>query len=163
MSTTLIICPLVVTTWPVLVPVLTAAVTSLGYALAADQTHTLNEEYDEEYEEDTTRQRVREEIIIEESEILAEAQSRGETLTLVKDNVKATFHRDVRGTLRLTIDAVGLSKEEANKIGEELIGKVTQHYAYHRLVTEVKERGMTIVEEIVEEDDTVKIRVRNTI
>jgi hypothetical protein len=38
---------------------------------------------------------------------------------------------------------------------------VTQQYAYHRIVTELKQRNMTIVDEHVSEDQTVKIRVRN--
>jgi len=170
MSTILIIGPpLVLTTWPVLVPILTSAVTSLGYALTANGVHALNEciqedaEGIQDYEQDLSHQRIREEITLDDSEILADAQSRGETLTIEKDNIKATFHRDVRGTLRLTIDAVGLSKVQVRQLGDELIGRVTQQYAYNRLVTEMKERGMEIVEETVEEDDTVKIRVRNTI
>ena len=169
MSTVLIVAPIVITSWPMLVPILTAAVTSLGYTFTATGVHELNEchledaEGIEDYEEDLTHQRIREEITLEDSEILADAQCRGETLTIEKDNIKATFHRDVRGTLRLTIDAVGLTKVEIRKLGDELIGRVTQQYAYNRLVTEMKERGMEIVEETVEEDDTVKIRVRNTI
>jgi hypothetical protein len=162
MSTICIVAPVIITGWPLITPAITAAVLALGYAVAADGVHTMNEclQDDEEY---LANKQVSEEIIIENSEILADAHTRGETLTVVKDNIKATFHRDARGTLRLTIDAVGLSKMEIRKIGEELIGRVTQQYAYNRLMTEMKERGMVIVEETVEEDDTVKIRVRNTI
>jgi hypothetical protein len=167
MSTICIIAPVIVTGWPLITAAVTASVTTLGYAVAADQAHAINdclqkynEEYDKEY---LANKRVSEEITFENSEILADAHSRGETLTVVKDNIKATFHRDIRGALRLTIDAVGLSKAEIRKIGEELIGRVTQQYAYNRLMTEMKDRGMIIVEESVEEDDTVKIRVRNTI
>jgi len=162
MSVVLIVTPVVVTSWPLITAAVTASIVSLGYTIAADQTQTVQDcchDFTEEHE----NQRVREEITLENSEILADARNRGETMTVEKDNIKATFHRDVRGTLRLTIDAVGLSKAEIRKIGDELIGRVTQQYAYNRLVTEMKERGMTIVHETVEEDDTVKIRVRNTV
>jgi len=161
MSTVLIIAPLVVTSWPLITAAITASVSALGYAVAADGVQEINACY-EEYREDLKNRRIREEITLENSEILADAANRGETLTVEKENIKVTFHRDIRGTLRLTIDAIGLSKAEIHKIGDELIGRVTQQYAYNRLVTEMKERGMTIVEETVEEDDTVKIRVRNT-
>ena len=162
MSTVLIVAPLVVTSWPLITAAITASVTALGYAVAADQAHALNECH-QEFRGNNENRRVREEITLENSEILADARNRGETLTVEKGNIKATFHRDVRGTLRLTIDAIGLTKAEIRKLGDELIGRVTQQYAYNRLVTEMKERGMQIVEETVEEDDTVKIRVRNTI
>ena len=166
MSTICIIAPVIVTGWPLITAAVTASVTTLGYAVAADNAQIIeeclqdNEEYEKEY---LANKRTSEVITVENSEILANAHSRGETMTVVKDNIKATFHRDVRGALRLTIDAVGLSKAEIRKIGDELIGRVTQQYAYNRLMTEMKERGMVIVEETVEEDDTVKIRVRNTI
>ena len=161
MSTVLIIStPLIISGWPLLTAAVTAAITSLGYTVAASGVETMTECC--EFQTDRENQRIREEITLEDSEILADARHRGETLTVEKDNIKATFHRDVRGTLRLTIEAVGLSKVEIRKIGDELIGRVTQQYAYNRLVTEMKERGMEIVEETVEEDDTVKIRVRNT-
>ncbi len=154
MSTVLIIAPLVVTSWPLITAAITASVTALGYAVTADGVQAFNECRD-------SNERVREEITLENSEILADARNRGETMSVEKGNIKATFHRDIRGTLRLTIDAVGLTKNEIRRIGDELIGRVTQQYAYNRLVTEMKERGMTIVEETVEEDDTVKIRVKN--
>ena len=166
MSTICIIAPVIVTGWPLITAAVTASITTLGYTVAAENAHIIDEclqdreEYEREY---LANKRTSEEITFENSEILADVHSRGETLTVVKDGIKATFHRDVRGSLRLTIDAVGLSKAEMRKIGEELMGRVTQQYAYNRLVTEMKDRGMIIVEESVEEDDTVKIRVRNTI
>jgi hypothetical protein len=42
-----------------------------------------------------------------------------------------------------------------------LIGRVTQQYAYHRIVTELKERNMVVLQEEVAEDKSVRIRVRN--
>jgi hypothetical protein len=47
------------------------------------------------------------------------------------------------------------------RLGEELIGRVTQQYAYHRVISELKERQMDIVGERVGEDQSIKIRVRN--
>ena len=163
MSTVIIIAPLVVTSWPLITAAITASISALGYTIAADGVHAMNDCFAECNTNNTNRenQRIREEITLENSEILADAKNRGETMTIEKGNIKATFHRDIRGSLRLTIDAIGLSKAEIHKIGEELIGRVTQQYAYNRLVTEMKQRGMQIVEETVEEDDTVKIRVRN--
>ena len=39
--------------------------------------------------------------------------------------------------------------------------RVTQQFVYNRIVTELKERHMSIVEEEVSEDRTIHIRVRN--
>jgi len=160
MSVVIIVAPIVVTSWPMITVAITAAVSTMGYAVTADVQQAITGECIE-FQEERAEHRVKEEIVLENSEILADARNRGETMTVVNGNIKATFHRDIRGTLRLSIEAVGFSKAEIRKIGDELIGRVTQQYAYNRLITEAKERGMEIVEETVEEDNTVKIRVRN--
>ena len=103
----------------------------------------------------------REEIEVEDSEILQEAAGTGEEIVVERDGVRATFSRDTRGGLRVCMEGAGMSKSALRKLGEELIGRVTQQYAYHRIVTELKERNMTIVDEQVSEDQSVKIRVRN--
>ena len=160
MSCVLVVAPVVVTSWPMLVTAITAVVSTLGYAAVADVEQEILQDSLECLEDEKELQ-MSEEFTLENSEILAEARDRGETMTIVNGNIRATFHRDTRGTLRLTINAVGLSKAEIRKIGDELIGRVTQQYAYNRLVTEMRERGMEIIEETVEEDDAVRIRVRN--
>jgi hypothetical protein len=54
-----------------------------------------------------------------------------------------------------------VSKTQLRAIGEDLLGRVTQQYAYHRIVSELKNRGLTIVDEEMTETESVKIRVRN--
>lgn len=101
------------------------------------------------------------EIDLQESEILPAAPGSAETMTLERDGVRATFSRDARGALKLCLEAPHLSKAELLAFGEELMGHVTQQYVYHRIVSELKERNMTIVGEEVSPDRSVKIRVRN--
>ena len=59
------------------------------------------------------------------------------------------------------MEGAGHSKAELRRIGEELINRVTQQYVYHRVVTELKERNLAIVDEEVDQDRTIRIRVRN--
>jgi hypothetical protein len=47
------------------------------------------------------------------------------------------------------------------RLGEALVGRVTQQYAYHKLVSELKDRQMTILQERVGEDQAIHIRVRS--
>jgi hypothetical protein len=77
------------------------------------------------------------------------------------DGVRGVFTRDERGALRLCMEGEAVSKAELQRIGQELIDRVTQQYVYHRVVTELKQRNMTIVDESVSADRTVKIKVRN--
>ena len=70
------------------------------------------------------------------------------------------FSRDARAPSSFAWKGTAIRRRSSDEIGEELIGRVTQQYAYHRIVSEAKERHMTIVgEELSAEDQTVKIRV----
>jgi hypothetical protein len=109
----------------------------------------------------TTKIRNRAEIEVEDSEVLSETASVSGEMVVERDGVRAIFSRDSRGALKLCVEGDGHSKSELKRIGEELLGRVTQQYVYHRVVTELQERNMTIVDEQVGADHTVKIRVRN--
>lgn len=104
---------------------------------------------------------MRAEIEVENSEVLADAAGTDEQMVVEKDGVRASFSRDARGALKVCMEGTGYSKGQLKQIGQELMEQVTQQYVYHRVVTELKQRGMPIVHEEVEADRTVKIRVRN--
>jgi hypothetical protein len=85
----------------------------------------------------------------------------GEELVVEKEGIRAVFSRDARGALKLSLEGKNMTKGELKQLGDELVGRVTQQYAYHRIVTELKSRNMAIVEEQDQADPTVKIRVRS--
>jgi hypothetical protein len=150
MSAVVVVTPLVIASWPVITAAVTAAISSLGFSIAQ--------------QDELTRQgrtKTRAEIDVEDSEILAEAGGLRQELVVERDGLRAVFSRDERGALRLCMEGEGFSKAQLRQIGEELIGRVTQQFVYNRLVTELKERHMNIVDEEVTEDRTIKIRVRN--
>jgi hypothetical protein len=151
MSTVMVITPILIANWPAITAAVAAAVGSMGFGSLQDA-------------ESRTAAGVgtnREEIEVEDSEILQGTAGMNESIVVMRDGIRATFSRDARGALRLCLEGGGLSKSELRKLGDELIGRVTQQYAYHRIVTELKQRNMTIVDEQVTADKTVKIRVRN--
>ena len=153
MSTVIILAPVVITSWPLIASAVSSALCTsiLGYTM----THcaaTLAEMKAETVQED---------IVLENSEILGAISNRGESVTVQKDDIVAVFSRSVSGELQVSIRGENRTHRELREIADELIGRVTQQYAYHRLVTEMKARGMTIIDESVEEDETVKIHVRS--
>ncbi len=152
MSTVMVITPIIIANWPAITAAVAAAVGSMGFA-AAQEAHSLDRA--------RTSATNREEIEVEDSDVLQAAAGTAEEMVVERDGVRATFSRDARGALKLCLEGGNLSKSQLRKLGEELIGRVTQQYAYHRIVTELKERNMTIVDEQVTQDQTVKIRVRN--
>jgi hypothetical protein len=151
MSTVIVVAPLVIAAWPSITAAVTAAVGTMGFALAGAA-----------QEQRRTAATVnRAEIEVEDSEVLEGTGGSGEELVVERDGIRAVFSRDARGALKVCVEGASHSKSELKKIGEELIGRVTQQYVYHRLVTELKERNLAIVDEEVAEDRTIRIRVRN--
>jgi hypothetical protein len=152
MSCVVVVVPLVVGGWPVITTAITAAIGTMGFALSRETGGRRRVQSDA---------KTRAEIEVEDSEILEGGGTTGEELVVEREGVRAIFRRDARGALTVCMEGEGYSKGELRRIGEELIGRVTQQYVYHRVVTELKNRNMAIVDEEVAEDRTVRIRVRN--
>lgn len=157
MSSVIVVTPLIIAGWPVISAAVTAAIGSMGFSVvtgAAANQGLLTQK---------TTEKNRTEIDVEDSEILAEtaAATGMNEIVVERGGIRAVFTRDARGALKLCMEGETVSKSELKRIGEELIGRVTQQYVYHRVVTELQQRNMTIVDEEVSADRTVKIRVRN--
>lgn len=151
MSSVVVITPIVVASWPVISAAVTAAVGSLGFAVVRGAAS---------HAQVSGAPSVRAEIELEDSEVLQNAAA-GQTIVVEREGMRATFSRDHRGALRLCMEGEGYSKAELERVGRELVDRVTQQYVYHRVVSELKDRHMAIVDEQVAADRTVTIRVRN--
>ena len=152
MSCVIVVTPLVIAGWPAITAAVTAAVGTMGFALTRDTNSRRRV---------MTDGKTRAEIEVEDSEVLAADGGAGEELVVEREGIRAVFSRDPRGALRVCMEGEGLSKAALRQLGQELIGRVTQQYAYHRIVTELKERNMVVLQEEVAEDKSVRIRVRN--
>lgn len=153
MSTVLVVAPILIANWPVIAAAVGAGVGTMGFA-AVNQKPTLRQAA-------RSTAGTREEIELEDSEILDASAGTSQEIVVQRDGVRAVFSRDARGALRVCMEGEGYSKAQLRQIGEELIGRVKQQFAYHRLVTELKERNMNVVDEQLTESGSVKIRVRN--
>ena len=152
MSTVLVVTPIVVASWPLMSAAITAAIGTMGFAAAQNKGPRVRQ---------IAGSKASAEIELEDSEILAGSAGTGEQMVVERDGIRAIFSRDARGALKLCVEGSGQSKAELKRIGEALVGRVAQQYAYHRLVSELKDRQMTILEERVSADQAIHIRVRN--
>jgi len=153
MSTVIVVAaPIVVAAWPLVSAAITAAIGTMGFAAVQNKGPRVRQ---------LAGTRTSAEIELENSEILAGSGATGEEMVVEREGIRAVFSRDARGALKLCLEGSGHSKVELKRIGEALVGRVTQQYAYHRLVSELKERHMTILDERVGEDQAIHIRVRN--
>jgi hypothetical protein len=152
MSTVVVLTPIIIANWAAISAAITAAVSTMGYASVRNAAECKTK----------TDVKSKAEIEVENSEILKGAAGTNEEIVVEKEGIRAVFSRDARGSLRVCMEGVGYSKGQLRHIGQELIDRVTQQYVYHRVVSGLKERSMTIVDEEVKQDRTVKIRVRNS-
>jgi hypothetical protein len=151
MSTVVVLAPIIIANWPVITAAVGAAVGTMGFAMVRKEEASVSR----------AATKTREEIEVDNSEILASGSGAEEEIVVEREGVRAIFTRDARGALRVCMEGTGQSKAELRRLGQELIDRVTQQYVYHRVVTELKARNMTIVDEELSEDRTVKIRVRS--
>lgn len=154
MSAVAVFLPVVIASWPALGAAAAAAATSLGFSLA-DQAVSRG---GPDQEADTER---RVNLELPGSEIVMGTLGRAQQVRVVRDGVFATFSRDARGQASICITGSGHSEEELRALGEQLGGRLVQQYVLQKLKSELETHGMNLVEETVDEDHAVRLRVRH--
>ena len=142
-----ILTPIVIASWPVPSSAILGAVTSMGFALHA-----------EAKQEKPRKRKV--ETDVPNSEVVADQMGRGEKLVVQRDDVTVEIGRDERGACTVCVTGDKHSDRELRKIGEDVAGRIVQQYAYHKLMTELKKRNYTVVDEQVLADESVHLRIR---
>lgn len=100
------------------------------------------------------------EVDVAATETLAEHVAAGQTMVFQRDDVTLTVVRDERGKLTVKAHSDNRSEEELREVAGEFCNRVAQQYAYHTLMGELQQRGFNVVEQQVEEDGTVRVKVR---
>ncbi|MHC4415673.1 MAG: hypothetical protein ACYS0G_10345 [Planctomycetota bacterium] len=149
MSTVCILTPIVIGSWPMISAAVVAAAGSMGFSVLGTEPVV-----------DRASGTTRVETEVPNSQVVAEILRRGEKVRIEKDGVVIEFGVDERGACTVCVSGEGRREAELKRIGEEVAGRVVQQFAYHKLMTELKERNYSIVEESVEEDDSIQVRVR---
>lgn len=98
-------------------------------------------------------------LCLDNASEVTEGLAVGQSVSFSRADLKVVFFQDAEGQTHVRVSG-RKSKTELEELGQALARKLVQQYAYHRLVTEMKARNMNVVEEEVEEDGTVRMRVR---
>ncbi|HXR04598.1 MAG TPA: hypothetical protein VN836_07805 [Verrucomicrobiae bacterium] len=155
MSAVCILTPVVIAAWPAFSAAVVAAATSLGYTI-------VKAGVEEMQTSQTARTGEREVTLeIEQSEIVTNQLGRDQCIKVTRGTVTVTFSRDARGKASVCVTGPGHSDEELRAIGEELSQRVVQKYVYSRLIEECRARQFNIVEEAVDENNAIRLKVRH--
>ena len=155
MSAVCILTPVVIAAWPAFSAAVAAAATSLGYTIVEEgikQSQTSKAV--ETGEREVT-------LEIEQSEIVTNQLGRDQCIKVTRSGVTVTFSRDARGKASVCVTGPGHSDEELRAIGEELSRRVVQKYIHQRLLDEIRARQFVIVEEEVDENQAIRLKVRH--
>lgn len=81
---------------------------------------------------------------------------------MVLDRPDATIcFRSGKGRVQMLVRAKGnQSLSELEELGQEVLQRIQQQYAYHSVISDLKKRGFGKAEETVEEDGTIRLRLR---
>jgi len=146
MSAIVVIIPALPAAWPAIATAAAAAASALGFAATRtkQEVEAVNEV----------------ELSVDNAEAVTGELALGEELVFTREGVQLVVFRDNRGKVGVRACGKGKTDEELRAIGQEMANALTQQYAYHRLMAELKSRNFNVVGEEVEEDGTVRLRVR---
>lgn len=153
MSAVCILTPVVIMAWPAFSAAVVAAAGSLGYQVAAE----VNRKLPGESVKPATNAV---QLEIERSEVVTNQLGRDQRIAVARDGVTVTFSRDARGKASLCVTGNGQNDETLRALGEELSQAVVQQYVYQKLMGEMRARGFNVVEEEVNEDRSIRLKVR---
>jgi hypothetical protein len=154
MSAVCILTPVVIMAWPAFSAAVVAAASSLGYQIAAEVNS-------QRPGETVHKNSGAVQLEIERSEVVTNQLGRDQRIAVSREGVTVTFSRDVRGKASLCVTGSGQSNEELRVLGEELSQAVVQQYVYQKLMDEMRSRGFNVVEEEVNEDRSIRLKVRH--
>jgi tRNA(Phe) wybutosine-synthesizing methylase Tyw3 len=151
-----ILTPIVIAAWPTFGLAVAAAASSLGYAvLEAAKSATVQPTKVEAHASNAVT------LEIHKSEVVTDQLARDQKITVTREGVTVTFSRDARGKATLSVTGQGHSQEALRAMGEEMSKRVVQQYVYQKLMKEVVARQFLVVEEEVDENNAIHMKVRH--
>jgi hypothetical protein len=150
MSCVCILTPVIIASWPQFSAAIVAAATTLGYTVINGQNASTAQEQQRAIN-----------LEITQSEIVTNQLGRDQKISVTRGNVTVTFSRDARGKGSVCVTGEGYTDAELRAFGEELSQRVVQKYVHQRLLDEVRARGFNIVEEEVDENNAIRLKVRH--
>jgi hypothetical protein len=157
MSAVCILTPVVVAAWPAFSAAVAAAATSLGYSVVAEGIERVNEEFGVKKK---VANQTQVELEIANSELVTGQLGRDQRISVTRGGVTVTFSRDARGRAKICVEGAGHTDEALRAFGEELSKSVVQRYVYQRVMDELRTHQFSVVEEEVEADRSIRLKVR---
>jgi hypothetical protein len=154
MSCVCILTPVVIAAWPAFSAAVVAAANSLGYVL-------MDESIKQRQKLSAENAGRKVNLDIANSELVTGQLGRDQQICVTREGITVTFSRDARGMASVCVSGPGHTEDELRALGEELSQRVVQKYVYQRLMDEMRARQFVVVEEQVDENQAIRLKVRH--
>ena len=149
--------PAAMSAWPTVVAAATAAASALGFYSAQTvldaKAHTHGQVQAEQAVTEVDLSVIHGEAVIQDL-------ASGREVHFHSEGVDIIFCRNLRGRAGVRVRGSGKTREELEAIGQSFCGKLAQNYAYHRVVTKLRQQHFHIDGEGVADNGTVHIQAR---
>jgi hypothetical protein len=95
-----------------------------------------------------------------DSNVISQNVAAEKELAFTSGTVEIRVKRDNRGRCVVCADGIGKSKAELKQVAQNFCNKLTQHFVYNKVMTELRQKGFQIVNEETMNDESVRIHVR---
>ncbi len=157
MSAVCVLAPVIIAGWPAISAAVAGAATALGISVVHEGVASAAQASVASGQATTV------ELTVKDSEILGESLATEQQVVLRKGDVTLRVARDARGQCQVSIQGTGRSHEELRAMGDEFVRKLTQMYVYNKVMSELRNKGFTVISEQVGEDQAVHIQVRQQV
>ena len=154
MSCVCILTPVVIAGWPAFSAAVVSAANSLGYVLVDESIQQFNRAKAKDAGRKVS-------LEITNSELVTGQLGRDQQISVTRNGVTVTFARDERGKASVCVTGPGFTEEELYALGQELSQRVVQKYVHQRLLEEIRARQYVVVEEEVDENQAIRLKVRH--
>ena len=150
--------PAAMSAWPTVVAAATAAASALGFFSA----QTLLEDQASVHGQVQADEAVTEvDLSVTHGEAVTQDLASGQEVRFHSEGgVEIIFCRSERGQAGVRVRGLAKTREDLEAIGQAFCGKLAQNYAYHRVMTKLRQQQFYIVNEDVEDSGTVHIQAR---
>ena len=154
MSCVCILTPVVIAAWPAFSAAVVAAATSLGYVVVDESI---------KQSQTTVAQNENRQVNLDiaQSELVTSQLRRDQQLRVTRGGVTVAFSRDARGKAAICVTGPGYTDDELRGLGKELSQRVVQKYVHQRLLDEIRARQFVVVEEEIDENQAIRLKVRH--
>ncbi len=149
--------PAAMSAWPTVVAAATAAASALGFFSA--QT-VVQAQTDTNTEVQTEQDITEVNLSMSHGEAVTQDLASGREIHFHSEGVDIIFCRNLRGRAGVRVRGSGKTREELEALGQAFCGKLAQNYAYHRVVTKLRQQHFHIDGENVADNGTVHVQAR---